>query len=106
MQNDKPLVTNASDYEQIKNAKKKEKITRENELDDIRVVLSSPEGKRFLWRILAKCKTFESIFEQSAKIHYNAGQQDVGHFLMSEIIEADEEILFRMMNENLKKVDC
>lgn len=103
MQPDKePLVHNAADPEQIKNARKKEKFKRENELNDIRTVLSTSEGKRVLWRLLSQCRTFESIYEQSARIHYNAGQQDLGHFIMAEIIAADEQLLFQMMKDNLK----
>lgn len=98
----KPIITNVADPDQIKNAKKKEKFARENELEDIKATLALPQAQRFVWRILERCKTFESIYEQSARIHYNAGQQDLGHFLMSEIISADEQLLFAMMKNNLK----
>lgn len=98
----KPIITNVADKDQITNAKKKEKLIRENELEDIKATLALPQAQRFIWRILERCKTFESIYEQSARIHYNAGQQDLGHFLMSEIINADEQLLFTMMKNNLK----
>ena len=97
-----PLVHNAADPKQVKNAKRKEKFDREGVLQDIRMVLSTPEGKRLIWRLLSHCRTFESIYEQSARIHYNAGQQDLGHFIMAEIISADEQLLFTMMKDNLK----
>lgn len=99
----KPLVTNAADESQVEKAKKKEQFNRDHELNDIRSVLSTEEGKRFVWRLLSKCKTFGSVWESSAKIHYNSGQQDLGHFIMAEIIEADEQLLFSMMKKNLKQ---
>jgi hypothetical protein len=49
---------------------------------------------------MGHCKTFESIFEPSAKIYYNSGRQDVGHYLMKEIVEAGEHYLLKMMMEN------
>jgi len=98
----KPLVTNASDETQIKEAGKKIKFSRDQELADIKAVMSTFEGQRFIWRILSKCKAFGSVWEASAKIHYNSGQQDIGHFLMAEIVEADEQALFKIMKQNLK----
>lgn len=96
----KPLVTDAADKKQIKSAEQKEKIMRDRELSDIAMVASTIEGRRFLWRVLEKCRVFETIWENSARIHYNAGQQDLGHFVMAEIVETKKEILFQMMTEN------
>lgn len=91
---------NAADEEQVKQARSREKRIRERELSDIRYLLQSPQGRRFLWKLMGRCKTFESIWEPSAKIHFNAGQQDLGHFIMAEIIEADENSLLQMMKES------
>lgn len=99
----KPFVTDTTDKKQIKNAEQREKLLRDQELSDIAIVCSTLEGRRFVWRILSKCKTFESVWENSARIHFNAGQQDLGHFLMSEVIETKEEILFQMMKENKRE---
>ena len=99
MHEPKALVKNAADVDQVKNAKIKEKMGREQELADVKEVLSTRGGRRFLWRLLGQCKVHGSIWENSAKIHYNAGQQDVGHRIMAEIIEANEESYFQMMRE-------
>lgn len=93
-------VKNAADPDQVKDAAARDKRVRDRELNDLRGVLSSREGRRLMWRIMEKCRSFESIFEASAKIYYNSGRQDVGHYLMAEIAEADEEKLFLMMKEN------
>lgn len=88
-----------SNYDDIKQRREDEEIIRTKELNDIKSVLAHAHGRRWLWKILAHCKTFESIWEPSAKIHYNSGRQDVGHFLMAEVSEADENLLFKMMKE-------
>lgn len=90
---------NAADEEQVKQARLSEKRVRERELSDIRYLLQSAQGRRFLWRLMGHCKSFESVWEASAKIHYNAGKQDVGHFVMSEIIASDENAFLQMMKE-------
>lgn len=95
----KPLISNAADEAQVKNAATKFKITRDSEMNDLRFLMSTQQGRRFMWRFLAHCKVFGSVWEPSAKIHYNAGKQDIGHFLQSEIVEADQDMYFKMMTE-------
>jgi len=99
---DKALVKNAASPKQVNKAEKREELNRDSELNDIRAVLSTAEGQRFVWRLMEKCKTFNSIWQSSALIHYQSGQQDIGHFLMAEIVEADEELLFNLMKQNMK----
>ena len=105
MYHKKSLVKNAADHKQVKEATKKEKSKRHCELKDLALVLREPYGRRVLWRLLSKCQTFGSIWEPSAKIHYNAGQQDLGHFIMAEIEEADQDALFLMMKEAKKEIE-
>ena len=93
------MVKNAADKKQVKRAGGKEDYKRRRELNDLASILQDQQVRRFLWRLICECKTFESIWRCSAEIHYLAGRQDLGHFLMSEIEEADQNALFKMMQE-------
>lgn len=95
----KKMISNEA---KLKEAKERDKDRRRQELNDLRTVLSSVSGRRLFWRLMEQCKTFETVWEPSARIHYNAGKQDIGHFVMSEIVEADENLLFKMMKEHKK----
>lgn len=95
------IVKNAGDPKQVKTGKQKEKLRRESEINDIKAVMETKFGRRFMWRILSHCKVFESIWHGSALIHYQSGVQDVGHFVMAEIIAADKELFLLMQNENI-----
>lgn len=98
---ERALVKNAADPKQVGIAKKREADDRELELADLRAVLMLPEGRRFLWRVLGKCQVFGSVFDQvPTQQAFNSGRQDVGHFLMSEITEADDKQLLVMMQES------
>jgi hypothetical protein len=97
------LVDNAGDEQQVKEARRKEKYIRKNELADVREVLAIPAGRRLLWRLMKHCKVWESVWHPSALIHYNSGQQDVGHFLLTEISEAQPTALVDMIIENQKE---
>lgn len=68
-----------------------------------RKVLETPEG-RFLFGdrehgLLAVCGTFKSIWARDASIHYNAGQQDLGHRMMADIAAIDEQLYLLMEGE-------
>lgn len=94
-----PVVSNAADKGQVAAASKKEKYGRERQLDDWCVILSIPEGRRVIWQLLGKAKIHETIFETSSRIYYNAGQQDFGHYIMSEATEAQPDAFLKMMME-------
>lgn len=96
----KSFVKNAADAEQVKAAENKILNGRDREIKDLQEILSLPSGRRFLWRLLSHCKTFGSIWEPSARIHYASGQQDIGHFVMAEIVASDESAFLQMMKEN------
>lgn len=90
---------NASDEEAIKDVKVKLKLNRDTELNDLRFILSHAQGRRIFYRLLEHCRVFNSVWEASAKIHYNSGRQDVGHFIQAEIVEADQNAYFKMLTE-------
>lgn len=105
MAEQKSLVQNAGDPEQVDKAKKTLALRRDQEMADWNDVFNTPAGIRVLDRIMAeRCKTFESIWSQSAAIHYNAGQQDIGHWFMAESVEANPEIMFKIMMNRKKEI--
>lgn len=95
-------VRNVADKEKINESAAKIKRKRTLELDDLRRILDTDFGRRFVWRLLSRARVFETIWEPSAKIHYNAGQQDFGHFIMAELVECKPDALVQMMNEAKK----
>ncbi len=97
-------MVNLADPSTVKKAERKEKDIRRQELNDIRTVLSNSSGRRMVWRLMEMCNTFSSIFNNDAsQMSYRSGKQDLGHFLMAEIVEADENLLLKMMKDNNKK---
>lgn len=96
----RPVTDNTVDPRKQRLARKEEKRRRNDELEDLQSVLASEAGRRFIWRMLTYCRVFNSIWEANARIHHNAGRQDVGHFLMAEIREADETAFVTLMSES------
>ena len=98
------MSRNIADESTVKKAEMKEKDLRRQQLNDIRTVLSNASGRRLLWRFLERCNTFKSIYsEHNTTMAYMSGQQDLGHFLMGEIVEADENLMVKLMKDNQRK---
>ncbi len=97
MSEEEAIVGNVADSEQIKKGKKKERRKRQDQLNDIRQLLRTEFGKRFLWRYLSKCRIFETLQGPLPDIHYHEGYRQVGWDLMHDIIEANPSALIEMM---------
>lgn len=104
---DDELVHNAADAGQVKEARRKEKEQRRNELKDLVHLLKDPVFRRFAWRMLGFCKLNQTVFTTTdpVQLGYNSGKQDVGHFLLSEITTAQPESFLQMMQENHRGED-
>ncbi len=97
-------MADLSNAEEVERLEQRAKDIRKQELNDIRTVLSNASGKRLLWRLMSHCNTFASIYsEEVSLMTYKSGKQDVGHFIMGEVAEADENLLFKMMKDNKAK---
>jgi len=99
------MIKNAADENKVKTEDQMLAREREQELNDLRIILGTGEGRRFLWRLMSHCKVFGSVWSPSASIHYLAGKQDVGHYIWGEVAAANEDAVFLMMQEarNLKE---
>ncbi len=98
---ERALVGNAADAGQVKAARKVERRERQEQLDDLRNALAHGHSRRVLWRIISHCRVFESIIGSSSEMtSYNAGQQDIGHYIVAELEEANPRAILQMMEEN------
>jgi hypothetical protein len=96
----KSFVRNAADKKQVKAAGQKEKFGREQELKDIASVLSTIEGRRFIWRYLGITGIDKVSFTGDVNwaVFYE-GQRNVGLALKTDIMEAAPMALVQMMTE-------
>jgi hypothetical protein len=94
------LTGNAASREQVDRAGRAEKRRDLVEDTDFKWLLDQPQFRRYLWRLMGHCHTFESVFDgHGSKMSYNSGMQDVGHFILAEIQVARPNVLILMMEE-------
>lgn len=74
------------------------------ERSDLKVVLSIPEGRRFIWRLIEYGKVYHSIWDNSALIHKNEGRRQFGLKIFADIAKANPELAFKMALESLEKL--
>lgn len=75
------------------------KKQREEELEDLKVVVSTPAGKRFVWKYLEFCGVFRLSFDSndSHVSAFNEGRRNVGLALLSDMSEGSPEILLELL---------
>lgn len=89
---DSALVRNAADEKQVKRGDRVEARRRERELADLRAVLHTVEGRRFLWTLIEHCGVRESSYSAGARgdsTVFNEGIRKVGIYVGDEIEAAD-----------------
>ncbi|MGE4194713.1 MAG: hypothetical protein AB7E51_15105 [Pseudodesulfovibrio sp.] len=78
-------------------------VERLKELSDIRMVMSSLEGRRFVWRFLAECRVFLSTYSPEAlESYYRQGRRSVGLLFYNDVLEACPEQFWQAQRENIK----
>lgn len=78
----------------------KDKRKKERNLNDIRKILSTPEGRRFYWRLLSNAGCFLQSFtgEVNTTI-FNEGRRSVGLNFLNDALEAKPSSYSQMQDE-------
>ena len=97
---EKAKTFNAADEDQVKTRKRKDERLRERELNDLRVVMSSVEGRRFVWRLLEKAGVFRTSFTGNSTTFFNEGMRNMGLMVLGDVHEAAADAYIMMMNES------
>lgn len=78
-----------------------EKRKRERELSDLRAILSIPEGRRFIWRILEDARVFASCYDRhNGDMSFYEGKRDLGLMVWRDVIISVPEKYVQMVNEH------
>ena len=96
------LVGNAGDEDQVKKADEKIKLRRDTEIADIKQILNTGEGRRFIWRYLGICGIDRISYRGNSETDFNEGQRNIGLKLKADIIDADIHGYIKMEYEQLQ----
>ena len=77
---------------------------RERELSDISVVLNTPEGRRFYWRIMEVCGVWTDPYCGTDRdTSYMCGRKSIGLGLYADLLEAKPSAFQQMQREHNSK---
>lgn len=93
------LVKNAADVDQVRHADRKQRDVSRRNADDVRHVLSTKQGRRFVWRVLSAAGLFRSITVQSSMIYALSGRRDFGLEVFDWVTGASDELYVQMQGE-------
>jgi hypothetical protein len=93
----------SSDEQHVKGRKTKAKIRREDQLSCLRDILETEGGQEFFWRLLSRCRLYETSFTGNSQTFFNEGKREVGLWILSEIVAADPAAYSKMMTKNTEE---
>ncbi len=80
---------------------RKKQTQREIELDVVRNVMSTVQGRAMMWRFVAQAGIFSSTFNPDSHVHaYQAGRREQGLLIDSDLRDASDEFYYLMLREN------
>jgi hypothetical protein len=74
-------------------------IEERNRLRRWAAVFGTDDGLLVLDELLDRCGSLDSIWDSSARIHYNSGRQDLGNEIVADILKADDAIYHRLVDK-------
>ena len=78
-----------------------ERLAREKELNDLRWVMSTKQGRRFMWRLLSDAGVFRLSFNtNNAVMAFNEGGRNTGLYQLNNITEACPDRYTEMLAEH------
>lgn len=96
-------MSNDFAIEDSEQKKKKQEMRRklyERSLSDLRKVLNSAEGRRFIWEILSEAGVFRGSWSSNPhETSYREGKRDIGLFTLNRLLKVSPEIFNQMQKE-------
>jgi hypothetical protein len=91
---------NAADETQLAELAKKELRGRDRELEDLREIVSTKGGRRFVLRLINASELFSTADVMNAGIYALEGKRKIGKLLFNDVMEAAPEAYLLMMKES------
>jgi hypothetical protein len=88
----------------VDKARAGEELDRQNELLSLRSILTQPEVRDFLWRVMEHTQMFLDPMQQNFGIvGHSLGRAAVGKWVMNEIVEADPNAWLLMQHTHYQR---
>lgn len=96
----------AGDEGQVKKKKTKAQIHKEQDKEDLKEILLSPGGRRFLWKLLEECGVYKISFTGNSHTFFNEGKRQIGLRLIEDIFDASPNAYTEMRSEATQRKEA
>lgn len=86
-------------HEAASQRKNDAKLARQVEANDWKWLMSSKQGRRVMWRLIAEAGVYRTSFTGNSETFFKEGKRSFGLFLISEITSHCPEGYVQMMTE-------
>lgn len=93
----------ASDEKQVQDQEKKNKNERDQELEDVKDILSRPSGIRFFKRMMKKGQMFKTTFTGNSHTFFLEGHRNFALEYFGDVCEASPEKVAQLVVINEKE---
>ena len=95
------MAYNASDETQVKKARKTAEVTEAHMLNEVRRIMGSTPGRRWIYKFLEMSHVFgmSIIFGQPDRSAFNEGERNIGNMLLADVQNAAPELYLKMIAE-------
>lgn len=102
--NSKNLEHFAEEAGALEKVRASEDVERDNELLELRALLTDPRTRKFLWRLMEKTQMFSDPMNANfGTVGHSLGRAAVGKWVMGEIVEADYTAWLVMQQEHYQR---
>lgn len=94
---------NPDDPEQVAEKSKNAKALDQRRLDGLRQLMSTANGRLWMWDFLSKCGLFSTVFNGNSKDYFNLGMRNAGMPTFADLQQhlLDEYLLMVKENANV-----
>lgn len=96
------MAYNAASEKQVKKAIQKDKNERDQQLEDVKDILSRPSGVRFFRRLLTDASIFSTTFTGNSYTFFNEGARNLALRYFDDICTATPERVAELV---IRKID-
>lgn len=88
--------------QQNKKITEEQRRKRAHELSDLKSVLKTPQGRRFIWRLWEKCGIYRNPFTPNAnQTGYNSGRMSIGQEVLRDVMQANVSVFAQIQQEHI-----
>lgn len=90
----------ADNPEHVKERKSSARLVRQQELDDLRLLMTDARFRRFMWQLLSRCRIYQlSYTGDAAQTHFHEGMRQIGLATLADVHKIAMEDYLRMVSE-------